>query len=76
MEVNMEQVFAVKYIVAAIVYSLLGILILLFSFVIFDKLTPGDLWKEVVVEKNLPLAITLGAMTLAVGQIIASAIHG
>lgn len=72
----MEQVFAVKYIVAAIVYSLLGILILLFSFVIFDKLTPGDLWKEVVVEKNLPLAITLGAMTLAVGQIIASAIHG
>jgi putative membrane protein len=71
-----EQLFALKYMVAAVVYSLLGIVILLFSFVIFDKITPGDMWKEVVVEKNLPLAVAVGAMTLAVAHIIASAIHG
>jgi putative membrane protein len=71
-----EQVISLKYIVAAIVYSMLGILILLFSLIIFDKVTPGDMWKEIVTEKNLPLAITVAAMTIAVGTIIASAIHG
>ncbi len=72
----MDQILTFKYILGAIVYSLLGLLILGFSFAIFDKLTPGDLWKEIVIEKNLPLAITVGAMTLAISQIIASAIHG
>jgi hypothetical protein len=34
------------------------------------------MWKDIVVEKNLPLAITLAAMIIAVGNIIAAAIHG
>jgi uncharacterized membrane protein YjfL (UPF0719 family) len=72
----LEQVFALKYVVAAVVYSGVGIMILLLSMVIFDKMTPGDLWKDIVQEKNLPLAVALGSMMLAVGNIIASAIHG
>lgn len=72
----MEQVLTLKYVVAAIVYSLLGIGILCFSTKVFDWLTPGDMWKDIVVEKNLPLAITLAAMIVAVGHIIAAAIHG
>jgi len=72
----MEQLISVKYIVAAIVYSLLGLFILGFSFIVFDKLTPGELWKEIIIEKNLPLAITAAAFTIAIAQIIASAIHG
>jgi uncharacterized membrane protein YjfL (UPF0719 family) len=72
----MEQVISLKYIVASVVYSALGIAILSTTFMVFDKITPGDMWKEIVHEKNLPLAITLAAMTLAVGQIVASAIHG
>ncbi|MCA9806040.1 MAG: DUF350 domain-containing protein [Cyanobacteria bacterium HKST-UBA02] len=72
----MEQVFALKTIVAAIVYSLLGIVILIGSVSLFDALTPGPLWKDIVEEKNLPLAITLSATILAIGMIIASAIHG
>jgi putative membrane protein len=71
-----EQVMALKYIVAAIVYSALGIGILIISFFIFDWLTPHKLWEEIVDNKNLPLAIALGATTLGVAQIIASAIHG
>lgn len=70
------EMINLKYVVGAILYSLLGIVILAFSFVVFDKLTPGNLWKEIVEEKNVALAITAGAMTLAVAQIIASAIHG
>ena len=72
----MEQVFALHNIVAAFVYSAIGIAILSASFMVFDWITPGNMWKEIVEEKNMPLAITLGAMTIAVGNIIASAIHG
>lgn len=72
----MEQFLTAKYIVAALVYSGLGIAILCFSTLVFDWLTPGDMWKDIVVEKNLPLAITLAAMIIAVGNIIAAAIHG
>lgn len=72
----MEQLFSTKPLVAAIVYALVGNGLLFISFFIIDKLTPGDLWKEIVTEKNLPFAIIVGAITLALGQIIAAAIHG
>ncbi|MBA4074629.1 MAG: DUF350 domain-containing protein [Cyanobacteria bacterium PR.023] len=72
----MEQVLTAKYVLAAVVYSGLGIIILCLSTKVFDMLTPGDMWKDIVVEKNLPLAITLAAMMIAVGNIIAAAIHG
>lgn len=66
----------VKLIVASIVYSVLGILILILSFFIFDKLTPKTLWKEIIDEHNTALAIVAGAFMLAVALIISSAIHG
>jgi len=71
-----EQVLTAKYVLAAVVYSGLGIVILCLSTKVFDMLTPGDMWKDIVVEKTLPLAITLAAMMIAVGNIIAAAIHG
>ncbi len=72
----MEQFFSTKPLVAAIVYALVGNALLFVSFFIIDKFTPGDLWKEIVTEKNLPFAITVGSITIALGQIIAAAIHG
>jgi len=70
-----DQALAIRHIMGAIIYSLLGLVLLWISLIAFDKVTPGDLWKEIVSEKNLPLAITVGAMTLSVAQIIAAAIH-
>ncbi len=72
----MEQVLNFRYILASVFYSALGIAILCLSTKVFDWLTPGDMWKDIVVEKNLPLAICLAAMMIAVGTIIAAAIHG
>lgn len=69
------QLINIKYIVAAIVFSAIGIVVLALSFIIFDKLTPGNLWKEIVEEQNIALAITTAAMTLAIAQIISAAIH-
>jgi uncharacterized membrane protein YjfL (UPF0719 family) len=59
----------------SIVYALLGIVIFVAGFIIVDKLTPYDLWKQLVEEKNLALAIVVGAAALGVCIIIAAAIH-
>ena len=73
---SLQQLIGMKYIIASLVFSVIGIVVLSFSFIIFDKLTPGNLWKEIVEEQNVALAITTAAFTLAIAQIIAAAIHG
>lgn len=72
----MQDLFSLKLIIAAITYAVLGNIILAISLVFMDKLTPGDMWKEIVTEKNLPFAITVAATTIAVGHIVAAAVHG
>lgn len=60
----------------SIVYALIGVLIFWLCFIVIDKLTPYKLWEEIVEHKNLALAIVVGAMFIAIGQIVAAAIHG
>ena len=57
-------------------FSLIGILIFGLGFWVIDRLTPYSLWKEVVEEKNVAVAIIVSAISLGVSLIIASAIHG
>jgi putative membrane protein len=59
----------------SLIYSLLGVAVFWIAFMIIDKLTPYDLWGEINREKNVALAIVVGAMCIAIGLIIASAIH-
>lgn len=59
----------------AIIYAAIGIVIFAGAFIIIDKVTPYHLWKEIVQEHNMALAILLGAMSLGICIIIASAIH-
>jgi putative membrane protein len=65
----------VQNIRAAIVFALIGIVVFVGAFVIIDRITPYDLWKEIVVEKNLALAVLVGAMSIGVCIIIAAAVH-
>ncbi|WP_324671183.1 DUF350 domain-containing protein [Hymenobacter sp. GOD-10R] len=65
-----------KLITASVVYSVLGILILVVSFVIVEKMTPRTLWREIIDEHNTALAIVAGAFMLSVAIIISAAIHG
>jgi putative membrane protein len=62
-------------IVNAVAYSAIGIVIFVCSFFLIDKLTPYNLWKEIVQEHNTALAILLGAMSIGICIIIASAVH-
>jgi putative membrane protein len=59
----------------ALIYALLGIVIFMFSFMIVDKMTPYHLWKEIVEDKNIALAILIGAISLGMCIIIAAAVH-
>ena len=65
-----------EIIFGSIFYAVIGILILAISFVVVDKLTPYHLWTEIVDKKNVALAIVLGAVCIAVGLIVAAAVHG
>ena len=65
----------VQNIRAAIVFALIGIVVFVGAFVIIDKMTPYDLWKEIVEEKNLALAVLVGAMSIGICIIIAAAVH-
>ena len=59
-----------------VLYALIGIVILWFSFILFDKITPYRLWEEICDKKNLALAVVVGAMCIAIGLIVSAAIHG
>jgi uncharacterized membrane protein YjfL (UPF0719 family) len=59
----------------ALLYSVLGILIFVVAFVLIDKLTPYHLWKEIVEDKNVALAVLIGAMSIGMCIIIAAAVH-
>jgi uncharacterized membrane protein YjfL (UPF0719 family) len=62
-------------ILSATVFSFLGIVVFVVTFVTVDALTPYQLWKEIVEDKNTALAILVGALSLGISIIIASAIH-
>jgi len=61
--------------IGSFVYSLLGILFVMVTFVVIDKLTPGNLWKELIEERNQAIATVVAAMILAIAIIVASAMH-
>ena len=60
----------------SILYALIGVIIFWICFVIVDKITPYDLWGEIIEKKNLALAIVVGSMCIAIGMIVSAAVHG
>jgi uncharacterized membrane protein YjfL (UPF0719 family) len=60
----------------SILYAMIGVFVFWLSFVIVDKITPYDLWGEIIEKKNVALAIVVGSMAIALGLIVAAAIHG
>jgi uncharacterized membrane protein YjfL (UPF0719 family) len=63
-------------ILAVVIYSLLGIVILAVALVVVDRMTPGTLWKELIEEHNTALAIVMGAVVIAFSIVISAAIVG
>lgn len=60
---------------SAAVFAGLGVLLFILVFVVIDMLTPGKLWDEIVNKHNNAGAILIGSVAIAMGIIIAAAIH-
>jgi putative membrane protein len=60
----------------SILYALIGVVVFWLSFVVIDKLTPYNLWQELVEKQNVALGIVVGAMALGISVIVAAAVHG
>ena len=63
-------------VLGSVLYAFIGVAVLWLSFVVIDKITPYNLWEELVQKKNVAVAIVVGAMFIAIGSIVAAAIHG
>ena len=60
----------------SIIFAGMGMAVFAFGFYFFDKLTPYHLWKQIVDEKNVALAIVVGAVSIGISMIIAASVHG
>ncbi len=67
--------FKIDNFVNALIYAILGVIIYWVAFIVSDKMTPVDLWGEIVEKHNIALAILVGFMSLGIGIIIAAAVH-
>jgi putative membrane protein len=61
--------------VGTLVYSVIGVVIMYVAFVIIDKVTPYDLWKELCENRNQSIATVAAAFLIGISIIIAAAIH-
>jgi uncharacterized membrane protein YjfL (UPF0719 family) len=62
--------------IGSILYALIGVIIFWLCFLFIDKITPTDLWAEIVEKQNRALALIVAAMCLGISIIVAAAIHG
>lgn len=65
-----------KPVLASIIFSLLGIAILLIAYFIIEKLTPENTWEQISKNNNVALAIVFAAFIIGMSMIISAAIHG
>lgn len=73
---NLSELINYKYIVASVLYSVLGIFILFLAFWVIEKITPENLWKEILEKQNMALAVVFAAFIIAIAIIVSSSIHG
>jgi len=63
-------------VVASVLFAGIGVVVFAAGFFVLDKMTPYDLWKEIVEKQNTALAIMVGALSIGLAIIISAAIHG
>jgi len=60
---------------AAVLFAVIGVVLFILAFILFDRLTPGSLWKEIIEDQNTALGVLMGAVAIALAIIIAAAVH-
>ncbi|MDM0065576.1 DUF350 domain-containing protein [Variovorax sp. J31P207] len=59
----------------SLLYAVIGLAVFWLAFLLIDKLTPYDLWQEIVEKQNMALGLVVAAMSLGICIIVAAAIH-
>ena len=59
----------------AMLFVALGILVFACALVLVARSLPGDLWNEALQKNNTGAAIILAGVALALGWIVAAAVH-
>lgn len=59
-----------------LLFAAVGIAAAVLGYKVFDKCTPGDLHKEIIVNRNVAAAIVAAAVILGICLIIAAAMLG
>ena len=59
-----------------VVFTLVGIVLAIIGYKLFDRCTPGDLQKEIVENKNVAAAVIGAAVILGACIIVAAAMIG
>ena len=59
----------------ALLFACSGLLLFGTAFLIVQKLSPIDLWKEILENRNVALAVLLAGIAIAMALIISSAVH-
>lgn len=70
----MHDILNLHMLGASVIYSVMGVAIFWVSFVVIDKMTPYDLWKILIEDKNQALATVVAAMCIGIAIIIAASI--
>lgn len=70
------QFLSLAAVFSSIVFAFIGVIIFWLCFIVIDKLTPYQLWVEIIEKQNVALGMVVAAMCLGISLIVAAAIHG
>lgn len=65
-----------QHLLAAIVFSVVGIIVFAVCLFALEKITPYSIVNEIVEEHNVAMSVVVGALVLGVSIIIGAAILG
>jgi uncharacterized membrane protein YjfL (UPF0719 family) len=73
----MDNLISGHAVINSLVFSGIGIVVLILAFVIVDIITPKcPIWKEIIEKQNVAVSIVMGSFLIGVAIIIAAAVHG
>lgn len=61
------------HVLSAVVYAVVGIALFCISLAAIDKVT--HFWKEIAENRNMAMAVLIGAMSIGLCLIISAAVH-
>jgi putative membrane protein len=72
----LAQLLETGSILAALIYSLIGIVLFGVAFFVIVKIAPFSIRKEIEDDQNTSLGIIIGAVIIGIAMIISAAVHG